>query len=236
MSPMDRHLREELLLAELPAIARGLDVLSAREPRFARLRPNLTLRRKREGFAGLVRIILGQQVSTLAAEAMWTKLLAATGGRVAPEAVGALDDTALAGCGFSRQKTRYVRSLVTALENGTLDLSQVDRAEDEEAIEMLTRLPGFGRWSAEIYLMFCLGRGDVWPAGDLGIVLGLESFHGLACRPSPTDARSLGDVWKPHRSAAALLLWQQYAEDVQARRAARRPAEKPARDTSRRRI
>ncbi|MDB5366028.1 MAG: glycosylase [Rhodospirillales bacterium] len=223
---------DDLLLADLPEIARGLETLSKSDPRFADLRPRLKLRRKRDGFAGLVRIILGQQVSTLAADAMWTKLLAASADRVEPRVVATLDDETLAGCGFSRQKVRYVRALAAAIGDGTLDLAQVDRADDETAIEMLTHLPGFGRWSAEIYLMFCLGRGDVWPAGDLGIVLGLETWHGLKSRPTPVAARSLGDAWKPHRTAAALFLWQHYTENAIAQRAAKKAVQKPASKSS----
>jgi DNA-3-methyladenine glycosylase II len=176
----------------------------------------------------LVRIILGQQVSTLAAEAMWNKLVAATNDRIQPETVINLDDETLAACGFSRQKVRYVRALAAAILDGTLDLDQVDRADDETAIELLMSLPGFGRWSAEIYLMFCLGRGDVWPAGDLGIVLGLETWHKLKSRPTPIDARNLGDAWKPHRTAAALFLWQHYTEHGLAQRAAKKAATKAA--------
>ncbi|GIL41889.1 DNA-3-methyladenine glycosylase family protein [Roseiterribacter gracilis] len=223
---------DELLLADLPEISRGLDALAESDARFADLRPRLKLRRKREGFAGLVRIILGQQVSTLAAEAMWNKLVVATKNRVEPKVVANLSDETLAACGFSRQKVKYVRALAAAILDGTLNLDEVDRADDETAIELLMRLPGFGRWSAEIYLMFCLGRGDVWPAGDLGIVLGLETWHGLKARPTPIDARSLGDAWKPHRTAAALFLWQHYTEHAIAQRAAKKAAPKPARKTA----
>jgi DNA-3-methyladenine glycosylase II len=204
---------DELSLMELPAIRAGLDALATLEPRFAALRPALKFRRRDHGFAGLVRIILGQQVSTVAADAMWNKL-ALRAPTLTPATLLFLDDDALAACGFSRQKIRYVRALATAIQDGSLDLAALERLDDEAVVEALTALPGFGRWSAEMFLIFCLGRGDVWPAGDLGVVLGLQSLHGHPAKPAPAAAAALGDGWRPHRTAAALYLWQHYHQQA----------------------
>jgi DNA-3-methyladenine glycosylase II len=114
------------------------------------------------GFPGLLRIILEQQVSTKAAEAMWRKL-SAMADPVSPEAVLALDDDALRQCGFSRQKMAYARGLAEDVASGRLDIEAVHRMPDDEALESLVRIKGIGRWSAEIYLLLVLGRPDVWP-------------------------------------------------------------------------
>jgi DNA-3-methyladenine glycosylase II len=139
-----------------------------------------------------------------------------------------LEDDTLAACGFSRQKARYGRALAEALISGKLDLDDLHDAPDEDVITALTALPGIGRWSAEVYLMFCLGRPDVWPVGDLGIMLGIQYLRGLADKPKPAQIIEAAEGWRPYRTAAALLVWDYYSSIAAARRQAAKAAEKAA--------
>lgn len=217
-----------MFLHETPVIAAGLDHLIATVPHFASAdRARFEWRRRDPSFAGLLRMILGQQVSSRAAAALWAKLEAALPDPT-PDRFLTLDDDALARCGFSRQKARYGRALADALIAGRLDLDRLHEASDDEVVAVLTELPGIGRWSAEVYLMFCLGRPDVWPAGDLGIVLGTQYLMGLADKPKPVEIIAIAEAWRPHRTAAALLVWDYYSSVAAARRQAAKAAEQAA--------
>ncbi|MGE5269908.1 MAG: DNA-3-methyladenine glycosylase family protein [Thiohalocapsa sp.] len=166
-------------------------------------------RRRRNGFATLLHIILEQQVSIDAAAAMHRRL-AGLCQPLAPEPFLALDDATLRRCGFSRQKMGYARGLALAVAEGRLDFAALLASPDEAAFAALVALKGIGRWSAEIYLIFALGRADVWPAADLGLQLGVAECLGLAERPSEPALRQLGEAWRPWRSVAACLFWQAY--------------------------
>jgi DNA-3-methyladenine glycosylase II len=155
-----------------------------------------------------MRTIVGQQVSVAAATSVWNKLEAQLG-QVTPENLLAADFDTLRACGLSRQKQGYARSLSELVVSGELDLHALP-ADDEEAIEQLTRIKGIGRWSAEIYLLFAEGRPDIWPAGDLAIQAGLGRILGLAERPSEKDVRAAAEGWRPHRGAVTLLTWHCY--------------------------
>ncbi len=215
-----------MLLHETPAIAAGLDCLIAADARFAGIdRARFAWERRDAGFGGLIRMILGQQVSTKAAAAMWAKL-----GALMPEADPAhfltFDDATLARTGFSRQKMRYGRALAETLVADPRFLVRLAELDDEAVIGQLVALPGIGRWSAEVYLMFCLGRPDVWPAGDLGIVLGAQYLLELPEKPRPAEVIAIGEAWRPHRSAAALLVWGHYMAVAAQRRREQREAGK----------
>ncbi len=166
-------------------------------------------RRRRDGFETLLHIILEQQVSIDAAAAMYRRL-AGLCRPLAPEPFLALDDATLRACGFSRQKTGYARGLATALREGSLDLAVLRAADDEAALAALLHLKGIGRWSAEIYLIFALGRTDVWPAADLGLQLAVAPCLGREGRIGEAELRELGEAWRPWRSVAACLFWQSY--------------------------
>lgn len=166
-------------------------------------------RRRRNGFATLLHIILEQQVSIDAAAAMHRRL-AGLCRPLAPAEFLRLDDDTLKRCGFSRQKTGYARGLAAAVAEGRLDFAALAAAGDEEAFTALTGLKGIGRWSAEIYLIFALGRPDIWPAADLGLQLGVAECLGLAERPKEADLRDIGEQWRPWRTVAACLFWQAY--------------------------
>ena len=166
-------------------------------------------RRREPGFGALLKLILEQQVSVAAANAMWAKLETKLEA-VTPAAFLVLDDDALRACGFSRQKAAYGRALAADILAGRLDLDALPALGDEEAIAVLIKLKGIGRWTAEIYLMFCVGRADVWPAADLALQLAAQHLLGLDHRPSPKEMYALAEPWRPHRSTAALLLWRYY--------------------------
>ncbi len=172
------------------------------------------------GFPGLLRIILEQQVSTKAAEAMWRKLCGGAD-RISPEAVLALDDDALRQCGFSRQKMAYARGLAEDVVSGRLDIEAVHGMPDDEALELLVRIKGIGRWSAEIYLLLVLGRPDVWPVDDLAVAVGLQWLLGRDERPPRDELIALGEPWRPYRSTAARLVWHYYLQVAPERRRAK---------------
>ncbi|MGD9508356.1 MAG: DNA-3-methyladenine glycosylase [Geminicoccaceae bacterium] len=167
-------------------------------------------RRRDPGFATLLRIILAQQVSTASAAAIWRKLEAALGGEVGPERFLTLDDAALRAAGFSAPKAAYARGLCRAIADGSLDPDALALLDQEAAIEALVRLRGFGRWSAEIYLLFALGHADVLPADDLAIQVACQRVKRLDARPSAKALRALSEPWRPYRGAAAVFLWHYY--------------------------
>ena len=167
-------------------------------------------RQRDPGFATLLRIILAQQVSTASAAALWRKLEAALAGEVSAERFLTLDDAALRACGFSARKVEYARGLCAALAAGTLDIDGLLHIDEEAAVAALVRLHGFGRWSAEIYLLFALGRADVFPADDLAVQIAYQRLKRLDARPSAKSLRTLTEPWRPYRGAAAVFLWHYY--------------------------
>ncbi len=190
----------------------SLDALAAAEPAFARAierhgRPEPRL--SQPGVETLLRTIVGQQVSVAAARSMWAKLAARYGEPVDLSALLDASDEQLREAGLSRQKAGYARSLAGLVLSGELDLHALP-TDDEDAIALLTRIKGIGRWSAEIYLLFAEGRGDVWPAGDLAVQVELGRMLELDERPSEKQLRELAEAWRPHRGAAAVLAWHCY--------------------------
>jgi len=193
-------------------MATALVHLSSVEPAFAALLERHGAPEPRcsdPGATTLLRTIVGQQVSVAAARAMWAKLENAYGSPPDLQAVLAAGDDDLRLAGLSRQKAGYARSLAGLVLSGELDLAALP-ADDEEAIALLTRIKGIGRWSAEIYLLFAEGRPDVWPAGDLAVQVEIGRLLGLDARPSEKQLRTLADPWRPHRGAAAVLAWHSY--------------------------
>ena len=190
----------------------SLDALAEREKAFAAVldthgRPEPRL--SEPGVETLLRTIVGQQVSVAAARSMWNKLVAKYGQPVDLEALLAASDEELREAGLSRQKAGYARSLADLVLTGELNLAHLPE-DDEEAIAHLIKIKGIGRWSAEIYLLFAEGRGDVWPAGDLAVQIEIGKLLGLDERPSEKQLRELAEAWRPHRGAAAVLAWHSY--------------------------
>jgi len=133
--------------------------------------------------------------------------LSPSGAITSPADIDAIGDEQLRGAGLSRQKVSYVRDLSARLADGRLDLHELDALDDEQVIERLTAVKGFGRWTAEMFLMFRLHRPDVLPVGDLGIVTAMQRVYRMRTRPKPKRMLKIGDVWRPYRSVACWYLW-----------------------------
>jgi len=194
------------------SLSNSLKALAEREKAFAEVldtHGHPEPRASEPGVETLLRTIVGQQVSVAAARSMWNKLTAKFGQPVDLKKLLDASDEEMREAGMSRQKAGYLRSLAGLVLSGELDLAQLPR-DDEEAICQLTRIKGIGRWSAEIYLLFAEGRGDVWPAGDLAVQVEIGKLLGLDGKPSEKQLRELAEAWRPHRGAAAVLAWHSY--------------------------
>ena len=198
------------------SIRSHVEALASREPAFAQVVEKHGIpepRKSERGAQTLLRTIVGQQVSVAAARSMWAKLEAAFGSPPDLHRLLAAGDEELRAAGMSRQKSGYIRSLAELVISGELDLDKLP-ADDEEAIALLTKIKGIGRWSAEIYLLFAEGRADVFPAGDLAVMIELGRLMGLAEKPTEKQLRELAEPWRPYRGAAAILAWHSYNSAV----------------------
>ena len=198
-----------------------LDALAKIEPAFAAglKRHGYPPPRIRDrGHQTLLRTIIGQQVSVASANAIWGRMEEAVGADLNPIVLAATPDAMLRAAGLSRQKISYVKSLAELIASGELNLFGLP-ADDEEAIAALTRIKGVGRWSAEIYLLFAEGRGDIWPAGDLAVQEEVGQLLGLPERPSEKAVREIARKWSPHRGAAAIFTWHHYSSRLAAGKA-----------------
>lgn len=188
-------------------MAEGAAWLGRAEPRFAQaleLCGTPPLRRREDGFTALVGAIVSQQVSVAAARAISARLDAA--GLTAPAPILAADDETMRAAGLSRQKIRYIRALAEA----GIDFPALRHAPDEEVVETLVALPGIGRWTAEIYAMFSLGRADVFAPNDLALQEAARLLFALDERPREAALRGMAVAWSPWRTVAAGLLWAYY--------------------------
>jgi DNA-3-methyladenine glycosylase II len=203
---------------------RHLGILRRRDKRIAGAIKLAGLPRARglePGFATLIHIIVDQQVSTAAGAAIWAKLKKAAGGKVTPRSVLALGEKGLRANGMSGPKTRYALGLAEAAAAKKLNFRALERAGDDEVRATLTEFKGIGKWTADIYLLFGMGRPDVWPVGDLAIQHAVRMLHELDDKPEQDVCEALGAPWRPYRSSAAIFLWHYFAH---MRRMAARPA------------
>ena len=170
----------------------------------------LASRQRNDHLSALVGAIVSQQLSTKAAATIFGRFLALFPGGAIPgaAAIAAIDDGALRGVGLSGQKVGYVRDLCGRIADGRLRLDELDALPDDDVIERLTSVKGFGRWTAEMFLMFRLHRPDVLPAGDLGIVKAVQKLYGLRKTPDAKRILRIGEAWRPYRSVASWYLWQ----------------------------
>ena len=192
-------------------IAEGLDYLARRDRRLhkvIRVAGPVPLRRRPAGFQGLARIVVGQQLSIASAEAIWGRFIAAFPG-CPVDAVEAADDNALRAPGLSVAKIKTLRGVASACRDG-LDLAALAELPIEEAHQRLTGLKGIGPWSADIYLLFCLGHADIFPAGDLALRNAVAEAFGHESSPSIKEVGDIADKWSPWRGVAARLLWAYY--------------------------
>lgn len=170
----------------------------------------LSFRHRAGGFEGLLRLIVEQQLSVKAADSIWRKVRLGLNEAIEPQNLMALDDEALRGCGLSRPKARYARILAEAVHARTVDFEGLAALDPEEAVTHLTTLKGIGRWSAEVYLMFCEGRADVFPTGDIALREAVGWLDGLAARPDEPYCKARAELWRPYRSVASHALWAWY--------------------------
>jgi DNA-3-methyladenine glycosylase II len=165
--------------------------------------------RPADAYGALVRTIVGQQLSTTAARTIYARLSALFGDRAPePEEILTADEKALRAAGLSRSKISYLKDLAGRVVAGELDLASLDALPDEAVSDVITSVRGLGRWSADMFLIFHLGRPDVLPVGDLGIRRAVERAYGLDELP---DAKTLNDIaasWRPRRTLACLYLWE----------------------------
>jgi len=198
------------------SIQEHVEALASREPAFARVVEKFGVpppRKSEPGAHTLLRTIVGQQVSVAAARSMWSKLEAGFGMPPDLTLLLAASDEEMRAAGMSRQKAGYIRSLAELVTSRELDLGNLPE-DDEEAIALLTKIKGIGRWSAEIYLLFAEGRADVFPAGDLAVMVEIGRLMGLPDKPSEKQLRELAESWRPYRGAAAVLAWHSYNSAV----------------------
>ena len=189
------------------ALAEHIATLTAIEPRFAPVCEQVgvpSLRHNAGGFEQLMRAMVGQQLSVAAAASIWQRVVEA--GLTTPKAITEATYETLRAQGLSKQKIRYVRSLV----DHNINFAALETLSDEEVIKTLTAVIGIGQWTAEMYLLFSLKRADVLAVDDLAIKVAAMELLGLAERPTPKQLKSLTEEWAPHRSAASLLLWSYY--------------------------
>jgi DNA-3-methyladenine glycosylase II len=192
-------------------IAHALDALASDHERIARALAQVGYpeeRRRDHSFATLARIIVGQQVSVAAAASITRKLVDTLGGDLTAASVLNCPEEDLRGAGLSRQKVGYMQSLATAEASGQLSLTTLPKLPDDEATAAITAIKGFGEWSAHMYLMFSLGRPDIWPVGDLAVREGFKRIQGLEDRPTAAQLKPLGEPYRPYRSALAMLCWR----------------------------
>ncbi len=188
-------------------LSENISALIAIEPKFAAIYEQVglpDLRHNAGGFEQLMRAMVGQQLSVAAAASIWKRLVDAA--LTTPYKIGEATDEALKAQGLSKQKTRYIRSLV----DHNIDFAALENMPNEEVINTLTAVTGIGRWTAEMYLLFSLKRADVLAVDDLAIKVAAMELLGLAERPTPKQLNNLTQHWSPYRSAASLLLWSYY--------------------------
>ena len=168
----------------------------------------------KDPFETLCMSIASQQLSTKAAATIFGRFkdLFAPDRKPTPERVMTLADDQLRACGFSRAKAAFVKDLAAHVLDGRLDLKRLKKHSDEDVMKQLVAVKGIGRWTAEIFLMFRLGRPDVLPADDLGLMNAVHRAYGLRKRPDAKKLRRMGEAWRPYRSVAAWYLWQSLSE------------------------
>jgi DNA-3-methyladenine glycosylase II len=165
-------------------------------------------RRPSEPYGALLRAIVGQQLSTKAAESIFGRLLDMFGGQApTPRQLIEADPADLRTAGLSRAKVAYLRDLAERVEDGDLQLDLLKQLPDEEVSAQLTAVKGIGQWTTDMFLMFQLGRPDVLPVGDLGIRRAVEHLYELPAIPDAAEVTRIAEPWRPHRSLASLYLW-----------------------------
>jgi DNA-3-methyladenine glycosylase II len=186
--------------------------LSRRDPVLRRLIAAVgpcTLRPEPDGFRSLVRAIISQMISTKAAQSIFAKLQASLGRKkLTPASILSLDEATLRGVGLSGTKARGLLDLAERVRSGVLPLARFPELSDDEVIRHLMVVRGIGRWTAEMFLIFSLGRLDVWAVDDFGLRAGVQAHFGLEGLPDRATMRAVAERWRPYRSVASWYLWR----------------------------
>lgn len=210
-------------LHQLPHIRKGLKAILAEDKVFRRHDIDLdhfNWAYIGPGFAGLVRIVVGQQVSTAAAQSIWNRV--ESGVSVTPRGIMRAAEGDLRALGLSGAKVATIKGLAGAIARRDFDPEAMEELDDEAVLESITALKGFGPWSAQMFLMFGLARPDVWAPADLGIQTGLQYYLNAKERPDISRTQKAGDRFAPNRTAASLLLWHLKSVTESARKAQKR--------------
>jgi DNA-3-methyladenine glycosylase II len=211
-------------------LQRATDRLSAADPRLAAILARtgpLPLRLREPGFKSLIAIIVDQQISRAAADAIFGRLEK----RLMPftaDAWLAAKDRTLARAGLSRPKLKHARAIAERVVDGRLDFVRLARLTDDRARGYLTSVPGIGRWTADIYLLSCMGRTDPWPAADVALQAAVTHALALPARPNEQEMHALAEGWRPWRGVAARLFWAHYRIMIEEKREAARALKEAA--------
>lgn len=200
-------------LSSAAVVEEHLDALLLIDPRLATVRRRagpVEPRINPPGFAGIAKVITGQQLSVTSAAAIWARFEQLPGA-LDPLTYLSLSEESVRATGFSGAKYRTLRVIADAMVAGELDFEHLETLQVEEAVHYLVAHKGIGPWTAEVYLMFCAGRPDVFPAGDLALLKAVHHGLGLDARPTIKEMVEIACLWRPHRSAAALLFWRYFA-------------------------
>jgi DNA-3-methyladenine glycosylase II len=190
----------------------GVRLLMKQDPRLkdvVAVAGRTLLRRRAGGFAGLAQIIVAQQLSTASASAIWGRLTT-TFDPLHPDKIRRCRATTLARAGLSAAKIRTFKAITAAIHREGLDLDALADQPADDAHRVLTALHGIGPWTADVYLLFCLGHADAWPAGDLAVQEAMRLAFRLETRPTTKEMGPLAEPWRPLRGVAACLLWSYY--------------------------
>ncbi|MBL8019689.1 MAG: DNA-3-methyladenine glycosylase 2 family protein [Leptospirales bacterium] len=194
------------------SMRRGIRKAAENDPRLKLALKELgypQIRQRDPGFETLLNIIIGQQLSTHAANAIWDRLENLIR-PFTPDNLLMQRDESLRAVGLSKQKIAYAQSLAHLVNKGLVDFKRIANLDDEAAASELMQIRGVGRWTADIYLLFALGRRDVWPVDDLALVVATQRLYGMRLRPSRKRLLEIGRAWQPWRGAVSIFLWKYY--------------------------
>jgi len=197
-------------------IKKGFDHLIKKEPLFKAVleEKNYRIRlfNKRKGFEGLISLIVDQQLSVASAKAIFNRMKELIQPFTAKNFIK-VSETDLKGAGLSSQKINYCKGIANKIISGDLKLKNLEKKNDSEVIEELTKIKGIGEWTAKCYLLACLKRIDIWPAADLGLMIAIQKLKGMEERPKQLTIKEIAEPWSPYRSVAALLLWSTHDKE-----------------------
>lgn len=194
------------------SMRRGIRKAAENDPRLKTALKELgypQIRQRDPGFETLLNIIIGQQLSTHAANAIWDRLENLVR-PFTPDNLLMQRNEALRAAGLSKQKIEYAQSLAHLVNKGLVDFKRIANLDDEAAATELMQIRGVGRWTADIYLLFALGRRDVWPVDDLALVVATQRLYGMRLKPSRKRLLEIGRAWQPWRGAVSIFLWKYY--------------------------